>query len=271
MHSRGILAGVGLSALLVGVGACGQGSHSDTASKNRSAAQGEKASPDAQVTACTDANGQFSQISGLMTADAPTMNGYFLPHGSAPPDPPPNTDVAPTCDAPLAMPPVAAASEFHYQSYTFANDGDAASCVSVTFNMGFITEGPPIEFVKGVETLAYLDSFDPADLTKNYLASFRGLQFGDGTSAPIDACCSTAAGIFANFSFEVPAHAKFVVVVSGQEAARQDVPADKSVLYFPYSLDVTNCNGHSDDAGGGVTNEPDAGTSDGGGGTAKTW
>jgi len=100
----------------------------------------------------------------------------------------------------------------------------------------------------------------------------KGLQYGDGTSAPIDACCSTATGIWAKFSFEVPAHTKFVVVVSGEEAPRAEVPADRSVLYFPYSLGVTNCNGHSEDAGGGGTTEPDAGTtSDDGGGTGKTW
>jgi hypothetical protein len=272
MSSKGILVGIGLSALLVTLGACGQRSRSAGASKNGSTAQGENAAAGDEVMACTDATGQFSLIDGLMTADAPTMNGYFLPHGSAPPAPPPNTDVAPTCDAPLAMPPVAPATDFHYQAYTFANDGDAASCVSVTFDMGFITEGPPIEFVKGVETLAYRDSFDPSDLTKNYLASFRGLQYGDGTSAPIDACCSTATGIWAKFSFEVPAHTKFVVVVSGEEAPRAEVPADRSVLYFPYSLGVTNCNGHSEDGGGGGTTEPDAGTtSDDGGGTGKTW
>ena len=294
---RMVVAGFGLGALLVAVGACGQGSRSDTASKNGSTTQGDNASPaaskngsttqgdnaspavlrngtttlgdnasaeDAHVMACTDVTGH--QIGVLMSTSSPTMNGSFLPHGSAPPAPPPTTDVAPTCDNPLAMPPVAAGSDFHYQSYTFANDGDATACVSVLFSLGFIMNGPILEELSGVETLAYLDRFDPTDIQKNYIAGYFGLEFGNGMPAPNTAdFASGAAGIIAPFSFKVPAHAKFVVVVSGKEKPPQDLPPGQTALLFPYTLDVTNCSGQSD----GGRSETDAGTSSGG--TGKTW
>jgi hypothetical protein len=201
-----VVAGLGLGALLVAVGACSQASRSETLPKNGSTTQRDNApSTDAQVMACTDVTG--GQIGGFMSTDAPTMNGSFLPHGSKPPAPPPTTDIAPTCDKPLAMPPVAAGNDFHYHSYTFANDGDAAACVSVTFDLGFIKSGPKGDVLSGVETLAYLDRFDPTDIEKNYLAGYFGLQFGNGMPAPNDAdFASAAAGIMASFSFKVPAH-----------------------------------------------------------------
>src|SRR4051794_18550571 len=104
MQSKGtVVAGVGLGALLIAVGACGQESRSDTASKNGSSTQAGNGSPaDTEVMACTDVSGH--PIMGFMSIDAPTMNGSFLPHGATPPAPPPITDVAPTCDKPLAMP-----------------------------------------------------------------------------------------------------------------------------------------------------------------------
>jgi hypothetical protein len=272
MQSKGtVVVKFGLGALLIAFAACGQGS--ETASKNASATQGANGSPDdAEVKACTDVTG--SQIGGFMTTDAPTMNGSFLPHGSAPPAPPPTTDVAPTCETPLPMPPVTAGSGFHYQSYTFANDGDAAACVSVEFDLGFLKSGPTREELSGVETLAYLDRFDPTDIEKNYIAGYFGLEFGNGVPAPNNAeFASAAAGIMAPFSFTVPAHRKFVVVVSGKEKPPQDVPPGQFALYFPYVLHVTNCSGQTD-AGSSETDdagdsETDDGTSRGGSG--KSW
>jgi hypothetical protein len=266
MHSKRInVAGMGLGALLVALGACGQASRSDAVSNSGSTTQGDNTSPtDAEVMACTDVTGQ--QISDFLTTEAPTMNGSFLPHGSTPSAPPPTTDVAPTCDNPLAMPAVAAGNDFHYQSYTFANDGDGAACVSVLFQLGFIRNGPRIEELSGVETLAYLDSFDPTDIQKNYIAGYFGLEFGNGMPAPNTADFAFgAAGIMAPFSFMVPAHRKFVVVASGKEAPPQDVPPGQTALLFPYTLEVTNCSGQSD-AG---VNETDAGPSSGGNG--RTW
>ena len=249
----------GLGMSLVALGACSQASRSDTPPNNGSSTQGDNGSPaDAEVTACTDVTG--NQLGGLVTTDLPAMNGNFLPHGSMPPAPPLTTDVAPTCDKPLAMPPVAPGSDFHYQSYTFANDGDGAACVTVEFDLGRIINGPMPDVESGVQTLAYLDDFDAADITKNYIAGYYGLQFGNLVPAPIDASFhSGSAGIRAHFSFHVPAHAKFVVVVSGKE---DHDPAQWTTLYMPYDLAVTNCTGQS-------SSETDAGSSSGGNG--KSW
>jgi hypothetical protein len=263
--------GIGATLLVASFVGCSHSSSDGTASINRSAV--ESAVSSSGTMECTDVAGQ--PISAFLTNDAPTMNGSFFPHGftPSPSQPVPINDVAPTCDNPLAMPGVAAGGAVHYQSYDFANSGDVAACIAVQFDLGFLRNGPRFDTLSGVETLAYLDSFDPADITKNYLADFFGLDYGDGTpgNSTLD-FNSGSAGIMAEFSFKVPAHAKFVVVVSGTEAPPEDVFPDQLPLLFPYTLAVTNCGQSAADGG-----TSDAGTSssgggnDAGGGNGKTW
>ena len=187
--------------------------------------------------ACTDASGQ--PIESVMTLDSPVMNGAFFPHGWPPPDAPaePQFDVAPTCDSPLPMPTVEPAHDYHYAAYTFANAGDAASCISVRR----VFENQPGDDGANGETIAYLGSFDPNDITKNYLADVQFSQ--PGTNAH-------------ELSFNVPAHATFVIVLT--------VEQDGAKLQAHDQLSVKGCGNSQSGTGGGETDAGASSSSSGG-------
>jgi hypothetical protein len=139
------------------------------------------------------------EVAGTIATGDSTHKGRFVA-GSAS-----------TCDAPNGVPGTRdTAIDVDYDAYTFANRYEVASCVSVTVYRDGGAGGT-------MQVAAYLASFDPADIRSNYLA---------------DAGTDDAAVY--NFSFDVPAHASFVVVLTG--AAAEAPPVG-------YRLAVTNCGG----------------------------
>lgn len=81
----------------------------------------------------------------------------------------------------------------YYQTYNFTNDGGAPACFTVTINAGL---GGPGD----IESVAYLNTYDPANISTNYLGD-SGIS-GLGTTVGS-----------ASYSFTVPALSNFVVVV----------------------------------------------------------
>jgi hypothetical protein len=94
-----------------------------------------------------------------------------------------------TCAAPETYPGTADTTPRTYDAYTFVNNGPA-TCV--TFNVDTACAGTNFVF-----PVAYLGSFNPANIAQNYL--------GDGGVSPSPS---------ANFSVNVPANASVVLVVS---------------------------------------------------------
>jgi RHS repeat-associated protein len=76
-----------------------------------------------------------------------------------------------------------------YDGYKYSNTSDSAICVTVSFNANCTTQ---------MGSAAYLGSFDPNEVTHNYLAS----SGGPGS---------------ATYSFQVPAAATFEVIVYGRD------------------------------------------------------
>jgi hypothetical protein len=82
----------------------------------------------------------------------------------------------------------------YYTTYQFANNGAAPACFTVTINAVLGGAGD-------IESAAYLDSYNPANLCQNYLGD-SGVV-GLGTTIPN-----------ASYSFTVPGNSDFVVVVN---------------------------------------------------------
>jgi hypothetical protein len=81
-----------------------------------------------------------------------------------------------------------------YKTYTFTNNGAAAACFTVTINAALGGQGD-------IESAAYVNSYNPANLCQNYLGD-SGVV-GLGTTIPN-----------ASYSFTVPANSNFVIVVN---------------------------------------------------------
>jgi hypothetical protein len=81
-----------------------------------------------------------------------------------------------------------------YKTYTFSNNGAAPACFTVTINAALGGQGD-------IESAAYLNSYNPANLCQNYLGD-SGVV-GLGTTIPN-----------ASYSFTVPSNSNFVVVVN---------------------------------------------------------
>jgi hypothetical protein len=81
-----------------------------------------------------------------------------------------------------------------YKTYNFRNNGAAPACFTVTINAALGGQGD-------IESAAYLNSYNPANLCQNYLGD-SGVV-GLGTTIPN-----------ALYSFTVPANSDFVVVVN---------------------------------------------------------
>jgi hypothetical protein len=103
-------------------------------------------------------------------------------------------DGQPSSCAGKACPGGGFAGTKRYQTYTFTNSGGSASCFTVTINAATGGAGD-------IESAAYLGSYDPTNLCLNYLGD-SGVV-GLGTSVPN-----------VQYSFVVPAHSNFVVVVN---------------------------------------------------------
>ena len=82
----------------------------------------------------------------------------------------------------------------NYKTYQFTNNGAAPACFTVTINAALEGQGD-------IESAAYLNSYNPANLCQNYLGD-SGVV-GLGTTVPN-----------ASYSFTVPANSDFVVVVN---------------------------------------------------------
>jgi hypothetical protein len=82
----------------------------------------------------------------------------------------------------------------YYKTYAFRNDGGAPACLTVTINAALGGAGD-------IESAAYLNSYNPANLCQNYLGD-SGVV-GLGTTIPN-----------ASYSFTVPANSDFVIVVN---------------------------------------------------------
>jgi len=81
-----------------------------------------------------------------------------------------------------------------YKTYNFRNDSAADACFTVTINAALGGQGD-------IESAAYVNSYNPANLCENYLGD-SGVV-GLGTTLPNT-----------SYSFIVPAHSDFVVVVN---------------------------------------------------------
>jgi len=81
-----------------------------------------------------------------------------------------------------------------YKTYNFRNNGAADACITVTINAALGGQGD-------IESAAYVNSYNPANLCQNYLGD-PGVT-GLGTTVPN-----------ATYSFIVPAQSDFVVVVN---------------------------------------------------------
>ena len=104
-------------------------------------------------------------------------------------------DPGSTCAAPRAFPGYSAGSGFHYRTHTFRNASASPACVTVRVDAGACTSG------NFIHVSAYLNSFNPANITQNYLANIGTSPF------PVK-----------EFSFTVPAGAKVVLVVNESTA-----------------------------------------------------
>jgi PKD domain-containing protein len=119
---------------------------------------------------------------GALTAGDPTQTLRLFRDG-----------VAPSCGTTKSCPGLSGAGSPHYDTYTYVNTAATSRCVTVDVTPNCSQAG------SGVVTAAYLGSYNPASLCANYLA--------DGGTNPSN-------GGTAEYSFDVPAGATFVVVVN---------------------------------------------------------
>jgi uncharacterized repeat protein (TIGR02543 family) len=102
--------------------------------------------------------------------------------------------VASTCAAPKAFPGKFGGAGFHYRTHTIKNANASPACVTVNFDVQTCAAG-----TNPLNVAAYTNSFNPADISQNYLADLGSSPGGSNVLA---------------FSFTVPAGGKVVLVVS---------------------------------------------------------
>ena len=156
---------------------------------------------------------QFS-LNGTASTSCKTITGRIL---STDPTQSPRVTrdgIPSTCAAPKAYPGDISAGNFHYKTYTVQNISGAAECVTFNFT------NPDATSTNQVFLVAYLGSFNPANIGANYL--------GDTGS-------SSAQGILQTMSVNIPAGATVTLVTS-------EVTAN-STFNDDYIIDViaTNC------------------------------
>lgn len=123
-------------------------------------------------------------ITGSITASDPTMAPRLTRQ---------NFDRASQCGVAKQCPPLFGSGPYHYDAYTFVNRNGADACVTLTLSTSCTDASRPLF------SAAYLNSFDPADVTANYL--------GDLGSSP------SAAKPSPSYSVMVPDGARLVVLV----------------------------------------------------------
>jgi hypothetical protein len=152
-------------------------------------------------------------LTGSITASDPTQTDRLF-----------RDAIASTCAAPKTCPGVFGDGlARHYDAYTFTNTSGSTQCFTVTVDAMTCTGG---QFLQAV---AYLGSFDPANLCTNYLADIGGSPNPTGS-----------------FSFNVTAGQTFVLVIN--EANMNAGCASYTVTVDQSSLGV--CSGPGTDFNG---------------------
>ena len=129
------------------------------------------------------------QVNGSLSSTNPTQNGAMFPTG-----------FESTCSAAKSCFGTYAAGTVAYNAYSYTNSNSSAVCVSVTVSTACGANG---NFGNSIFSEAYLGNYNPASLCANYLADMGGA-----------ASSYTGPGTFV-YSFTVPAHTNFTVVVNG--------------------------------------------------------
>ena len=114
-------------------------------------------------------------ITNAITLSDPVQNGRWI-----------GNSVVASCGTPKTWPGTSAGS-FHFDEYSFTNTSPADACVTVE-----------LQSPSNILATAYLNSFDPASITSNYLGDAGNSTHGGQTT----------------FSGTVPAGATFLVVVT---------------------------------------------------------
>lgn len=124
-------------------------------------------------------------IQGAITTGDPTQSGRLL-----------RNFIPSECGGAKTFPGIASdTTPRHYDTYTFTNNSGAQACVRVTLSAPTCAD-PPNE----IQSAAYSPSFDPRDISKNYL--------GDSGDSP----SFTSSDV--SYVITVPAGATFVIVVN---------------------------------------------------------
>ena len=284
--------GLGLGALLVAVGACGQGSRHD----GRARANGSSAAVTGDVIPCQvlfpshcptcsnycGGNGTGAPMECFASGDAeplndvrggpswilsnnflypfdPRQDGWFGPPFA--PTTPPGT---PTCDTPNPVPSVidrglTQSGEIESAPFRFRNWTDEDACISVYATKGTTPVLPDVNSGT-LQIAAYVGPFDPNDIQQNVVAA----------SAPV----SDAGGAM-HIAFKVPANTNFEVILIGKPVVHERLSAEYNVFVAGCGQVSTDTDaGASSSSSGGASssssggNGNDAGSSDNGG---KTW
>jgi hypothetical protein len=99
-----------------------------------------------------------------------------------------------------------------FQTFNFTNDGASAACFTVTINAATGGAGD-------IESAAYVGSYDPTNLCQNYLGDSGVVGLGTTLGS-------------ASYSFVVPAHSPFVVVVNTTGTITASSPFSGTVSGF---------------------------------------
>jgi PKD repeat protein len=122
------------------------------------------------------------QINDGLTVSSPTQTGRLL-----------RNYVVSACNAPKTCPGnFATSGAYRYEAYPLTNTTSGALCVTVTINTPCAGQSST-----GLITTAYLGNYNPQSLCSGYLADQGGILTSNGS-----------------YSFNVPAHTNFTVVVN---------------------------------------------------------
>jgi subtilisin-like proprotein convertase family protein len=170
-------------------------------------------------TSCSSGGGAcdlcLSAISGAITTGDPVQTGRWI-----------GNSVVASCGTPKTWAGTSAGS-FHYDVYTFTNTSPADACVTVE-----------LQSPSNILATAYLNSFNPASITSNYLGDAGNSTHGGQTTF---SCTVPAGATFLVVVTEVIANAgtqPYTLQLSGLPCppptlSIQPVPANKARLYWP--------------------------------------
>jgi autotransporter-associated beta strand protein len=181
-------------------------------------------------TACSSGSGAcdlcLSAISGAITTGDPVQTGRWI-----------GNSVVASCGTPKTWAGTSAGS-LHYDVYTFTNTSPADACVTVE-----------LQSPSNILATAYLNSFNPASITSNYLGDAGNSTHGGQTTF---SCTVPAGATLWVVVTEVIANAgtqPYTLQLSGLPCppptlSIQPVPANKARLYWPtwaggYKLEAT--------------------------------